>query len=87
MQIQVVQGRQTGMGCVQMLQKLALVTEGPRLCGDELHFQQDNSATHNALHTSTFMQENGIHVLDLPACSPYLNPIEMLTSTVHNLSP
>ena len=53
-----------------------LVTEGPRLCGDEWNFQQDNAAIHNARHTLTFLQENGIRVLGHPTCSPDFNAIE-----------
>ena len=39
LQLQVLQGRQIVAGYVRMLQRSALVTEGPRLCGDEWHFQ------------------------------------------------
>ena len=57
-----------------MLQRPASVTEGSRLCGDEWHFQQDNIAIHNARHTLTFLQENGVRVLGHRACSPDSNP-------------
>ena len=39
MQLQVMQGRQIAASYVRMLQRSALVTEGPRLCGDEWRFQ------------------------------------------------
>uniref|UniRef100_A0A673CJV0 Transposable element Tc3 transposase n=1 Tax=Sphaeramia orbicularis TaxID=375764 RepID=A0A673CJV0_9TELE len=34
LELQVVQGRQTAAGYVQMLQRASLMTEGPRLCGN-----------------------------------------------------
>lgn len=76
MELQVVQGRQTAAGYVEMLQRASLMTEGPRLCGDDWVFQQDNAAIHNARLTKEFFQENNITLLDHPACSPDLNPIE-----------
>uniref|UniRef100_A0A3Q0QWR4 Tc1-like transposase DDE domain-containing protein n=1 Tax=Amphilophus citrinellus TaxID=61819 RepID=A0A3Q0QWR4_AMPCI len=48
MELQVVQGRQTAAGYVEMLQRASLMTEGPRLCGNDWVFQQDNAAVHNA---------------------------------------
>ena len=68
MQLEVMQGLQTAAGYVHMLQISALVTKGPRLGGDEWHFQQDNAAIHNDRHIFTLLQENGIRVLDHPAC-------------------
>uniref|UniRef100_A0A3P9MYL3 Tc1-like transposase DDE domain-containing protein n=1 Tax=Poecilia reticulata TaxID=8081 RepID=A0A3P9MYL3_POERE len=59
-----------------MLQRASLMTEGPRLCGNDWVFQQDNAAVHNARLTKEFFQENNIALLDHPACSPDLNPIE-----------
>uniref|UniRef100_A0A3B3YE53 Tc1-like transposase DDE domain-containing protein n=1 Tax=Poecilia mexicana TaxID=48701 RepID=A0A3B3YE53_9TELE len=76
MELQVVQGRQTAAGYVEMLQRASLMTEGPRLCGNDWVFQQDNAAVHNARLTKEFFQENNITLLDHPACSPDLYPIE-----------
>ena len=76
MELQVVQGRQTATGYVDLLQRASLLTEGPRLCGNDWVFQQDNAALHNALLTKDFFQENNVALLDHPACSPDLNPIE-----------
>ena len=70
------QGRQTAAGYVQMLQQASLMTEGPRLCGNSWVCQQDNAAVHNARLTKDFFRENNITLLDHPACSPDLNPIE-----------
>uniref|UniRef100_A0A8P4FWH5 Tc1-like transposase DDE domain-containing protein n=1 Tax=Dicentrarchus labrax TaxID=13489 RepID=A0A8P4FWH5_DICLA len=39
-------------------------------------FQQDNAAVHNARLTKDFFQENNVALLDHPACSPDLNPVE-----------
>ncbi|CAB1425483.1 unnamed protein product [Pleuronectes platessa] len=58
------------------VQRASLMTEGPRLCGNDWVFQQDNAPIHNARLTKTFFQENNITLLDHPACSPDLNPIE-----------
>uniref|UniRef100_A0A3Q2ZQM3 Tc1-like transposase DDE domain-containing protein n=1 Tax=Kryptolebias marmoratus TaxID=37003 RepID=A0A3Q2ZQM3_KRYMA len=48
MELQVVQELQTAAGYVEMLQQASLMTEGPRLCGNDWVFQQDNAAVHNA---------------------------------------
>uniref|UniRef100_A0A3P8TDY6 Tc1-like transposase DDE domain-containing protein n=1 Tax=Amphiprion percula TaxID=161767 RepID=A0A3P8TDY6_AMPPE len=76
LELQLVQGRRTAAGYVQMLQQASLMTEGPRLCGNSWVFQQDNAAVHNARLTKDFFRENNITLLDHPACSPDLNPIE-----------
>uniref|UniRef100_A0A3P8U947 Tc1-like transposase DDE domain-containing protein n=1 Tax=Amphiprion percula TaxID=161767 RepID=A0A3P8U947_AMPPE len=76
LELQVVQGRQTVAGYVLMLQRASLMIEGPRLCGNSWVFQQDNAAVHNARLTKDFFRENNITLLDHPACSPDLNPIE-----------
>ena len=54
MELQVVQGHQTAAGYVEMLQQASLMTEGPRLCGNDWGFQQDNAPIHNARLTKTF---------------------------------
>uniref|UniRef100_A0A671TRP7 Tc1-like transposase DDE domain-containing protein n=1 Tax=Sparus aurata TaxID=8175 RepID=A0A671TRP7_SPAAU len=61
MELQVVQGSQMA---------------GPRLCGNDWVFQQDNAAVHNAHLTKDLFQRNNVTLLDHPACSPDLNPIE-----------
>uniref|UniRef100_A0A8C6TTR0 Transposase n=1 Tax=Neogobius melanostomus TaxID=47308 RepID=A0A8C6TTR0_9GOBI len=78
MELQEVQGRQTAAGYLQMLQRASLLTEGPRLCGNDWIFQQDNSAVHNAHRTKDYFKENNITVLNQPVCSPDLNPTEHL---------
>uniref|UniRef100_A0A3B3UTQ9 Transposase Tc1-like domain-containing protein n=1 Tax=Poecilia latipinna TaxID=48699 RepID=A0A3B3UTQ9_9TELE len=67
MELQVMQGRQTAAGYVEMLQRASLITEGPRLCGNDWVFQQDNAAVHNACLTKEFFQKNNITLSDHPA--------------------
>uniref|UniRef100_A0A3P9P757 Tc1-like transposase DDE domain-containing protein n=1 Tax=Poecilia reticulata TaxID=8081 RepID=A0A3P9P757_POERE len=59
MELQVVQGRQTAAGYVEMLQQASLMTEGPRLCGNDWVFQQDNAAVHNVRLTKEIMLHVG----------------------------
>lgn len=44
--------------------------------GDGFIFMQDNARPHTARVSMNFLQEEGIHVMDWPARSPDLNPIE-----------
>lgn len=41
-------------------------------------FQQDNAAFHNSRETRTWLEKEKINVMNWPACSPDLNPIENL---------
>uniref|UniRef100_A0A3Q2W2Q7 Tc1-like transposase DDE domain-containing protein n=1 Tax=Haplochromis burtoni TaxID=8153 RepID=A0A3Q2W2Q7_HAPBU len=54
------------------------VSNGHRLCGNNWVFQQDNALVHNARRTRDYFQENNITILDHPASSPDLNPVENL---------
>lgn len=56
----------------------ALVDHADQLMGEEIIFQQDNASIHSARYTMNFLQERNIPVLDWPACSHDLKPIENL---------
>ncbi len=71
-ELQVAQGRQKAAGYVDMLQRASLLTEGPRLCGNDWVFQHDSAAVHNARLTKDFFQENNVALLDHTACNPDL---------------
>lgn len=62
---------QVAAGYEDMFQRASLLTEATRLCADDWVFQQDNACL-----TKDFYQENNVTLLDHPACSPHLNPIE-----------
>ena len=74
--LQFVNGWQKAADWVKMLVNLFLTQEGCHLCGEEWIFQQDNAAILNAPITKKYLLEQKIRLLDHPACSPDLNPIE-----------
>jgi hypothetical protein len=50
--------------------------------GTSIVFQQDNAPIHSSRMTKVFFAEQSIEVLDWPARSPDLNPIENLWATM-----
>ena len=67
---------------MKMLNDLSPAQDARRLCGDEIIFQQNNSAIHNASITKKFLLEQKIRLLDHPVCSPDLNPTENLSGLI-----
>lgn len=53
-----------------------LITFGDDYMPEDWIFQQDNASIHSAKTTKKILSERNIPMLDWPACSPYLNPIE-----------
>ena len=77
LKLQFVCGRQKAADYVKMLNDLSLAQEWRCLCGEEWIFPQDNAAIYDASLTK-YSLEQKIRLLDHPACSPDLNPIENL---------
>ena len=78
LKLQFVSGRQNAADYVKMLNDLSLTQEGYHLCEEEWIFQQDYAAIYNASIIKKYLLEQKIRLLDYPACSPDLNPIEDL---------
>ena len=85
LELQLVSGWQKAVDYVKMLNDLSLAQEWCRLCEEEWIFQQDNAAIHNASITKKYLLEQKIRLLDHPACSPDLSPIENLIDCCKSL--
>jgi len=69
--------KMTAQNYVELLESV-LVQFGEDKFGDTWIFQQDNAPIHTARLTKAFFKESQIPVLEWPARSPDLNPIENL---------
>ena len=76
--LQFVSGRQKVADYVKILNDLSLTQAGLCLCEEDWIFQQNNAAIHNASIRKKYLLEQKIRLLDHPACSQDLNPIEDL---------
>ena len=54
------------------------------LLGENYIFQQDNAPCHTSRYTKNWFHENDVEILEWPARSPDLNPIENLWNTMAN---
>ena len=73
----ILNGRQTAQHYIKTLAK-QLVTFSTKFYHQNYIFQQYNASIHTAKKTKTWFNEQKIEVIDWPALSPGLNPIENL---------
>ena len=73
------EGRGRGVTARRYIDEVLQPVVVPFMAGRRhLIFQQDNAKPHTARLTQDFLVQNNIHIIDWPAMSPDLNPIEHL---------
>ena len=74
--LQLVQSWMNAVRYREMLDRADLVDEGKRVYEERWTFMQDNAPIHVTNSSKKFFEDHNIALLDWPAYSPDLNPIE-----------
>ena len=74
-------GRITSEKYCELLQE-GLLESNIGQCGIPFVMQQDNARVHTSAYTKTWLRQNRVTVMDFPAASPDLNPIENVWQVV-----
>ncbi|KAF0702759.1 hypothetical protein AaE_015725 [Aphanomyces astaci] len=69
------EGRQDSSAYIETISDYMLPSAHARFA-NEFVFQHDNASIHSSKETSEFLNDNGIAMMEWPALSPDLNPIE-----------
>jgi hypothetical protein len=74
--LQICRGRMNAIGYQQLLENVNLIENGSLIAGENFIFQHDNAPPHSAHSTFNWFQEKNINLMQWPALSPDLNPME-----------